>query len=100
MPLRLCILNLWTPWEAFQEGLVHMEWAQWWPKEANCLGILLTLSSKMHGAQETPGAIPWVEMVRRRTHYLVPGSGRRRTGRMVMAMARSTWVRTLWGWHV
>lgn len=66
-------------------------------KGGQLLGILLTLSSKMHGAQETPGAIPWVEMVRRRTHYLVLGSGRRR---MVMAMARSTWVRTLWGWHV
>lgn len=69
-------------------------------KGGQLLGVLLTLSSKMHGARETPGAIPWVEMVRRRTHYLVLGSGRRRTGRMVMAMARSTWVRTLWGWHV
>lgn len=37
-----------------------MEWAQWQPKEANCLGVLLTLSSKVHGARETPGAIPWV----------------------------------------
>lgn len=83
--------------EAFQVGLVHVERAQHWPKEASSLGVLLlALSFKTHRAWETPKAIPWVEMVRRRKHYSVLGSGGRVAGRKVIAVAGSTRDRTLW----
>lgn len=59
--------------ELFQEGLMHMEWAQHWPKEASSLCVLLAPRSKMHRAWETPKSVPWVEMVRRK-HYSVLGS--------------------------